>query len=115
LLIQLSTYYVNSSAVLYVRKYSNGNTALIAILESGEPLLKLSSNIQELILPKEKMLLKSYSKNEGVFSCLVAEGVIEPIVQYSKVTTLPIATLTKKAQELLFECEIRNQNWKSSF
>ena len=120
MLIQLKTKYIDQPAIIYAAKYINGNTALMAVSPEGEDLLKLTANLDTQNLPREKVIIKSYSENEGVFQCLIEQGVIATCgyMVNSGYVQLPVCTLTARAIRLLFpegdieeeEEEVRKEN-----
>jgi hypothetical protein len=65
------------ASTLYVGRYGNGRTALLLGVD-GQVEVKATVNVPELEdLPRDHVLLKGWSENEGVPEALVAAGAVE--------------------------------------
>lgn len=63
---------------LFKDKYENGNTALIAYTDIGEPFGKVSVNFPESLLSENEIFVKTYSENSGWVHELIKQEVIVP-------------------------------------
>jgi hypothetical protein len=76
--ITIETLYLEKQKV-YIKAaeyQSNSASALVAETEGGEPLLKLSVNVEGIsnFLDKDCFVCKSYGENEGLADALLASG-----------------------------------------
>lgn len=59
-------------------KYGNGRTAIRLVdADNGEPIATATVNIPEIPLPKNEVIIKDYSENEGILDALINAGIVE--------------------------------------
>ena len=86
------------SCLLVKAQYSNGRTALQLVdQDDGEMVATATTNIPEVTLKADEIIIKNYSENDGMLQCLVDAGYV---AETGKVTRtghciVPIAKLLK--------------------
>lgn len=58
-------------------RYYNGRTAICLTGVEELPIATATVNVPEVSLQSDEVIIKDYSENEGIFSCLVRANVIE--------------------------------------
>lgn len=62
---------------LSFQNYFNGNIALLVVADNGEVICKASVNLVDYSIPKNHILIKNWSENEGILSELIHHGIVE--------------------------------------
>lgn len=73
----LKTPYSEYNVTISKRKYSNGRTSLQIIdAEDGFPVMTATTNVPEVELAENEIIIKNYSENEGVLEFLQENGIV---------------------------------------
>jgi hypothetical protein len=84
----IKTKYLNhSNCQLSFGKYQDGSTALLIRSSQGEPLIKVTSYLPEVILEEDQIIVKDYSENEGILQCLIELEIIEELEDLDPITS----------------------------
>lgn len=57
-------------------RYRNGRTCLSLVSEYGEPLMVATVNLPDVAVPKDCVLIKDYSENEGLLKVLIDNKIV---------------------------------------
>ena len=81
--------------------YHDGTSALILVDANGERVATASTNLRDVILPWNQVLIKDYTENEGVLATLVNDEIVEVIknnivFDMNSGLTFPVATVIDK-------------------
>lgn len=61
-------------------KYPSGQTRLDAIdVRTGEPYAVLTVALPDLNIPKDMVIIKNYSENEGMLDQLIQQKIVKPV------------------------------------
>ncbi len=71
--------YYGEQVTIYVTKYSNNQRVCLRLndAEEGFPFATATVNIPEFNLPKDFVLIKSWSENEGMYSFLLENKIVK--------------------------------------
>lgn len=76
--MKIKSKYLDHDCLLLVRPYPNSRPAIQLIdAETHELLCIATINLPEVELPKDCVLIKTWSENEGIMEALIANQVIE--------------------------------------
>lgn len=82
---------------LHIEEYQKGGAKALLLLdkEDGDYVAVATINIPELNLPKNEVVIKDYSENEGMYDLLHKEGIISEPINYIETgfVTCPVCTL----------------------
>lgn len=71
-------YGYNTPCVLEYCKYQCGQTRISMVTEEGKPMHIATVAIPDVHIDDDEVIIKDYSENEGIYNCLVTEGVVHP-------------------------------------
>lgn len=76
--ISVKTPYCEATVVVEVVSYTNGRACLL-LTESGtgDPFTTVTTNMPEIELDDDEVIVKTVDENEGILDCLVDQGVLE--------------------------------------
>ena len=82
--------------------YPNGNKSIRLIdTRDGSPVAKATTNVEDVKLPANEVMIKDYSENKGMLAALRDSKVVENIVDVmqSGYVDIPVVTLSKSMME----------------
>jgi hypothetical protein len=67
---------------LAYKTYNNGRLAILLTTKTGEIYAKVTTNLPEIPLGDNEILIKDYSENEGMMDAFVEEGLVEKVISF---------------------------------
>lgn len=94
----LKTPYAEYSVNISKRRYPNGRTSLQIIdAEDGCPVMTATTNVPEIELAENEIIIKNYSENEGVLEFLQENGIVGKVKREVGIgfVSVPVVDLLK--------------------
>ena len=67
---------------LAYKAYPNGRLAILLTTKTGEIYAKVTTNLPEIPLGDNEVLIKDYSENEGMMDAFVEAGLVEKVISF---------------------------------
>lgn len=100
--LNVKTAYINETCILRAYKYMNDRVALQLISLKGEPVARITVNVEDAKLNDDDVCIKDYSENAGMLDAMINAGVVAPphreIAQ--GFVNIPVCRLLIKPEEL---------------
>jgi len=73
-----SKYGGGETCCLMFAYYGNGQTAIQLMDQTGMPYGRATVALDNEVIGHDEVLIKDYSENEGMYQCLVEQGIVRP-------------------------------------
>lgn len=96
--------YLKESVVLKKDIYANGGTTALCLrcADTGEPFMDITTNIPDIDLEDDELLIKNYSENEGVLEFLISNKLVEDTGRRisNGFVEIPVVKMTEELKKL---------------
>jgi hypothetical protein len=67
---------------IVLTKYKNNGRTCIQLVNNGELVLVATTNLEDIGLSVQEVIIKNYSENKGIYEVLLENGIIGPVKRF---------------------------------
>ena len=88
--------FLNYNCVVLFERYRNNRIALTLVDEdNGEPVATATTNLPDISLDEDEVIIKNYSENEGILQVLIKANIVKSPERFVDAGRFPVCRLVK--------------------
>lgn len=89
--------FLNYNCVVLFERYRNNNRICLSLVDEddGEPVATATTNLPDISLDEDEVIIKNYSENEGILRALIDAKVVKSPERFVDAGRFPVCRLVK--------------------